>query len=308
MIRLSIQARQGLSRLTLPVLLALSCGLMVLGQADRPAAAWLRAAAADRVAPLYAVLQRPIDRVRGFWIELGAVAEIGAENRRLRAENDELRRWYAVAMALSAENQALKANLHWLPDPARRFVTARAIADIGGIYGRAVLLGAGTDQGLRKDQVALDADGLVGRVTELGARSARVLLITDLASRVPVTLDGSHASAMLVGSNAPMPRLMYYPDGVHPEEGERVVTSSEADAYPAGLPVGVVHYLSPREPVVLPAARLDHVDLLRIFDYGLSAIAPPDARGHVRPGVGRPRSRALPVLPSSATPPAIGRG
>ena len=301
MIRLSIHTRQGVSRLTLPLLVVLSCGLMVLSRTDPPLAARLRAAIADRVAPVYGMLRRPLEAVGRVSTEVRASADLAGENRRLRAENDELRRWYGVAIALSAENRALKANLHWLPDPAPHFVTARAVADTGGIYGRAVLLAAGTDQGLRKDEVAVDADGLVGRVTELGARSARVLLITDLASHVPVTLDGSHASAMLVGSNALMPRLMYYPEGIHPEEGERVVTSSEADAYPAGLPVGTVHYLSPHEPVVLPAARLDHVDLLRIFDYGLSGIAPPEAPGHVRPG-GRPSPRAVPA--SSA----IGRG
>ena len=302
MIRLSIQARQGLSRLSLPLLLALSCGLLVLSQVDRPATAWLRAAAADRVAPLYALLHRPIEAMGGLSTEWRAALDLAGENRRLRAENAELRRWYGVAMALSAENRTLKANLHWLPDPVPHFVTAHAVADTGGIYGRAVLLAAGTDQGLRKDEVALDADGLVGRVTELGTRSARVLLITDPASRVPVTLDSSHASAMLVGSDAPMPRLMYYPEGVHPEEGERVVTSSEADAYPAGLPVGIVHYLSPHEPVVLPAARLGQVDVLRVFDYGRSVAPPPEARGRVRPG-GRPAPRGIAV-----PPPAIGRG
>lgn len=306
MIRLSIQLRQGLSRLTLPLLFALSCGLMVLAQVDRPLAAWLRAAMADRVAPVYAMLHRPIEMVRGLSTELHGVADIAAENRRLRIENGELRRWYGAAIALSAENQALKANLHWLPDPVPHFVTARAVADTGGIYGRAVLLAAGTGQGLRKGEVAVDAEGLVGRVTELGVRSARVLLITDLASHVPVTLDGSHASAMLVGSNTLTPRLMYYPDGIQPEEGERVVTSSEADAYPAGLPVGIVHYLSPHEPVVLPSARLGHVDLLRIFDYGLSAIVPPEVPGHVRPG-GRLPPRGGPPSPPVA-PPAIGRG
>jgi rod shape-determining protein MreC len=299
MIHLSIQTRQALSRLTLPMLIGLSCGLIVLAQADPPLAARARAALSDRLAPVYALLDRPVEVMRGLRGQVLGLADLAGENRRLRAENHELRRWYEVATALAAENQALKANLRWLPDPAPQFVTARAVADAGGIYGRAVLLAAGAAQGLRKGEIAVDADGLVGRITEIGARSARVLLITDVTSRVPVTLDGSHAAAILVGSNASAPRLMYYPDEIHPAEGERVVTSSEANAYPAGLPVGIVHYLSPREPVIVPAAHLDHVDMLRIFDYGLSAITPPEAPGHVMPGRGpRPASPA----------PAIGRG
>ncbi len=108
---------------------------------------------------------------------------------RLHEENDRLRQWQAVAMALDAENTALKGNLHWIPDPAPSYVTARVVADAGGVYARAVLLSTGPNHMVTKGQIALDERGLVGRVTEVGMRSARVLLITDINSRIPVTLE-----------------------------------------------------------------------------------------------------------------------
>ena len=82
----------------------------------------------------------------------------------------------------------LKAQLHWLPEPTGTYVTARVVADAGGVYARAVLLSAGPNHSIVKGQVALDERGLVGRVTEVGARSVRILLITDLNSRIPVVL------------------------------------------------------------------------------------------------------------------------
>ena len=59
------------------------------------------------------------------------------------SENERLRRWQSVALALDAENQRLKANLHWIPDPAPSYVTARVVADAGGVYAKAVLLSVG---------------------------------------------------------------------------------------------------------------------------------------------------------------------
>ena len=47
-----------------------------------------------------------------------------------------------MALALDAENTALKANLRWIPDPTPSYVTARVVADAGGVYARAVLLSA----------------------------------------------------------------------------------------------------------------------------------------------------------------------
>ncbi|MEJ1977432.1 MAG: rod shape-determining protein MreC [Acetobacteraceae bacterium] len=155
-------------------------------------------------------------------------------------------------------------------------MTARVVADAGGVYARAVLLSTGPNRVVTKGQIALDERGLVGRVTEVGTRSARVLLITDINSRIPITLESSRARAMLVGTNNARPRLMFWPEGATPVEGDRVVTSAEANAFPSGLPVGVVHYTASNVPEVEPYARLDRLDMVRIFDYGLTGVQPPE--------------------------------
>jgi len=290
MIRLSIQARQAIARLTLPVLIVLSLGLILLGRASPWMPERARTALSDVLAPLYAALDVPLAAVRSAAADCRDFFTLRAENETLRAENDRLRQWYDVAMALDAENAELKANLHWVPDPALSFVTARVVADAGGVYARSVLLSVGPNHAVQKGQIALDARGLVGRVTEVGARSARVLLITDMNSRIPVTLETSRARAILVGGNAPYPKLMYLPEGTHPAEGERVVTSAEAGAFPAGLPVGTVHYASNGTPELDPAANLERLELVRVFKYGLGGIVPPEAPG---------RAPVTSALPSS---------
>lgn len=306
--RLSIQLRQALARLTLPLLIALGCVVMLLGQADRQLAERARVAVSDAVAPLYLLLARPIDDLRGIGREARSLVGVARENERLRAENMRLRRWYDVAVALEAENATLKANLNWMPEAAPTFVTARAVADASQFYARSILLAVPPGHALSRDMVALDAAGLVGRVTEVGIRSARVMLITDMTSRVPVTLEGSHADAIMAGTNAAAPRLMDFPEDIHPEEGERVVTSNVTRAFPAGLPVGTVHYIAPNTVVVEPFARLDHVEVVRLFDYGMAAITPPEAPGRVVPqgrGQAGPRARPdAPIVPSG--PAAIG--
>jgi rod shape-determining protein MreC len=277
LIRLSIPVRQALSRLTLPVLIAVAFGVMLLGRADAGLTERARMALADALAPIFGVVSEPIATIHAAVADASGLMSLREENIRLREENDRLRQWQAVAMALDAENTTLKANLNWIPDPAPSYVTARVVADAGGVYARAVLLSMGPNRAVTKGQIALDERGLVGRVTEIGLRSARVLLITDMNSRIPVTLEGSRARAMLVGTNNARPRLMFWPEGSMPVEGERVVTSAEANAFPSGLPIGVVHYTPSNVPEVEPFARLDRLEVVRIFDYGLTGVQPPES-------------------------------
>ena len=170
----------------------------------------------------------PLSEVMGLW------EPAREDNARLRDENDRLRRWQSVALTLDSENQRLKAALRWIPDPEASYVTARVVADAGGVYAKAVLLSVGPNHGLRKGQIALDERGLVGRITEVGSRTARVLLITDMNSRVPVILEGSRSRAILAGTNNPRPRLLYWSEGTVPKEGERIVSSAPVpSAFPS---------------------------------------------------------------------------
>lgn len=277
MIRLSIPARQALSRLTLPVFVAAGCGLMLLGKADSQLAERVRMRLDDLLAPIYGVLAGPISAAHEGLSNGRHLFSLVGDNARLREENERLRKWRDVALALEAENTALRANLRWIPDAAPSFVTARVVADAGGVYARSVLIALGPNHSVTRGEIALDDRGLVGRVTEVGARSARVLLLTDMNSRVPVTLESSRARAILVGTNTDRLRLLYYPQDTPPKEGERVVTSAEAHAFPANLPVGTVHY--PKQgnvPEVIPAARLDRVEIVRLFDYGLHGVLAPE--------------------------------
>ena len=95
-------------------------------------------------------------------------------------------------------------------------------------------------------------------------------------------METSRAHAILVGTNGQRPRLQYWPEGIVPQENERIVTSAEANAFPANLPIGTVHYTASGAPEVEPAAMLQKLEIVRIFDYGLTGVTPPE-----RPTPGR---------------------
>lgn len=249
-----------------------AAGLLVLGKADPAMMERTRAAIADSVAPLLAVLARPAaaftETIEGArrWIQLHD------ENARLREESDRLRQWQAVALRLEAENEALRQLLAFVPDPEARFISARVVADSGGAFANSVLVFAGARAGIGIGDAAMTGDGLAGRVVSVAAHSARILLITDLNSRIPVMIMPSRSRAILAGDNSERPRLVHMAADNLVEPGERVVTSGDAGAFPAGLPVGVVTSVEDHLIRIKPAVARGRLNSVRIVDFGLGGI------------------------------------
>jgi rod shape-determining protein MreC len=274
MIWLSPQTRAAVQRTMLPILVLLSAAIVVLGKADQLLFDSVRTAVTDTVAPVLEAFSRPLAAAGSVIDNVQMLVNTYQENARLESENARLLQWQQAALNLSADNQQLRGLLKAVPENSVSYVTARVIANSGGAYVRTILINAGAEDRVARGQAAITGEGLVGRLTEVGNRAARVLLITDLNSRIPVMIEGSHVNAVLAGDNSERPRLMYLqsPDAV--KVGDRVVTSGEGGIFPPGLPVGVVTAIDAGGPRIEPYVELSQVGYLLVVDYGLSRSLP----------------------------------
>jgi rod shape-determining protein MreC len=289
-IRLSSPLRAAVQRILLPVLVLLSVTMIVLGKVDQVVFEPLRISFADATAPTLNALSRPIAAAGNLINQAYALANLYQKNARLEEENIRLLHWQQAALTLASENAQLRGLLKLVPEPAISFVTARVIANSGGAYVRNLMVNAGSDAGVARGQAAITGAGLVGRVAEVGTRAARILLITDLNSHVPVIVERSRQRAILSGDNSERPLLRYLdPDGAV-KIGDRIVTSGEGGVFPPGLPVGVIAAIGGEAPRVEPHVALSRVEYMRIVDYGLAGGLPKP----VRPGTPRGGGRGMP--------------
>jgi rod shape-determining protein MreC len=265
-------AKAWLHRFTFVLLFGASLALMVLGKSESPLVERARLAVSDAIAPIMDGLSRPLASIRHAYDNTREFLDLREENAMLREQQARLLQWQSVARQLAAENRALKDLLKFAPDRAASYVTARVVADNGGAFVRSVLVAAGARDGLRKGDAAVTGEGLVGRVAEVGERSARVLLLTDINSRIPVVIERSRDQGILAGDNSDNPRLLYLSHGSQLVPGDRVVTSAAGGAFPPGLPVGIVKSTDTGGAVVELFVDWDHMEYLRLLDYRLSGV------------------------------------
>ena len=271
-LRLATPVKAWTQRFALLLLLSAAVALMVLGKSESQGLERVRMALSDAVAPVLGVLSQPVsafnDAVEGFhqWLS------VGAENAVLREQNTRLEHWQTVARRLEAENRALRQLLQVAPDPGLSFVTARVIGDQGGAFVRSVLVNAGAEQGIARGQAAMTGEGLVGRVAETGQNAARVILVTDINSRIPVLVGEGRDRAVLAGDNTSQPVLLYLGRRHKVKPGDRVVTSGHGGVFPPDLPIGAVTADGDGGMRVLPFVDWSHLEFLRIADFEMPGI------------------------------------
>ena len=272
--RLALPVKGWMQRFAFALLVSASIGILLLGRVDSQFVERLRTGVTDGMAPILQAMSQPTATAAAIVGDIRAMADLYGENERLRGTNERLLQWQAVARGLEQENLAFRDLLNLVDDPRPAFITARVIGDAGGAFVRTVLLNAGTDDGVRVGQAAVNAEGLVGRVVEAGRRSARILLLTDLNSRVPVVLELTRVPAILAGDNSDNPRLAFTPVNALFEPGERLVTSGHGGMLPPGLPVGEVVSTASGVARIRPYVNFSALEYLRVLDFPLPGVLP----------------------------------
>ena len=259
--------KQWFHRGSVALLLTAAIALMVMSKAGNPAVTRLRTHITDIMIPLLAAAASPMDAMHNTGQWLGSLVYMHSENIALRNERIELLKWQQNAKALSVENEALRELLHVVAGSKSSFITARIVADIGGPYIHSALISSGAEDGVSKDQAVINQNGLIGRVVEVGRSSARVLLINDINSRVPVIIENTGEKSIMVGKNHQTPELAYLTADSKVKTGDRVITSGDGGIFPGGIPVGIVEMNDENEMVVRPFTNPSQTYYVSVVNY-----------------------------------------
>lgn len=269
--------RAAAQRVVVPFLVILSMMFILLGKADILLFDRIRVAIGDAVAPVLQVIEQPVTSVASGMHKVEGMFSVYGDNERLREENARLLQWQEVARRLEAENAELRALTKFKPESASHLISAQVIANSGGAFARNVLVNVGERDGVARGQAAATGEGLVGRVSEVGDRAARVLLLTDLNSHIPVMLEASRDRAVMAGDNSDQPRLLYLPANVAAKVGDRIVTAGSGGVFPPGLPVGVVAAVEGGIVRIEPYADLAKLEYVQVVDFGIGGMLPQNA-------------------------------
>ncbi|MDE2182749.1 MAG: hypothetical protein KGJ78_06980 [Alphaproteobacteria bacterium] len=313
-------SRRGNAHLPLIIVAALAVALILVGKAQSALFDRARASIIDWMRPALVASRAPMEALNNWVSSIGEIFVVYQENLKLKEENARLRQWRNTAVVLDDRLKRYQLLLHAVPDPALTTVVAKVIGRASQPFLQTMILDAGKSNNVKPGQAVVDARGMIGRIFLTGQRTSWVILLTDLNSRIPISITPDSAQAIMTGDNSPEPLIEALPPNAQIKPGDQVVSSGDGDILPAGLPIGVVVREGDALRVALFADPSSAQDV-QILDFKRPPEHPPAASpsdlpvtaAGLPPAAAEPQMNVLPppqLLPQikkpapSATPPA----
>jgi rod shape-determining protein MreC len=279
---LRLARNRGGAPVSLAVCAVLAVTLVLLGRVQPTLFDRARAYASDRAAPVLETVREPLGKA-GAWLGgLADVFNVYQENLRLKEANTRLRQWQSAALTLEQRLKRYRLLLNAVPDPELGNVTAHVIGRATRPFFNTMILDGGRRQHVKPGEAVVDDRGMIGRIFLAGDHTSWVILLTDLNSRIPVSIEPGNVQAIMAGDNSTAPILEVSGQGVHLRAGQQIVTSGDGALLPAGLSVGKVFWDGSDFRAGL-YADAGHSDDVRVLDLKLPAEQLPSVSVHDLP-------------------------
>jgi len=158
----------------------------------------------------------------------------------VKKENEELKNNITETAFLELENTQLRKLIEEQVASKNNFISSRIILDKKGPYLNSFIINVGGNKKIKNGMSVLDGKNFIGRIVDINFFSSRVLLITDLNSKIPVIIEPSAHHAILSGRGKNKPILEYLPEKHRIQNGDKVYTSGKDGIFSPGIPIGEV--------------------------------------------------------------------
>ena len=161
--------------------------------------------------------------------------------KQLKEENLRLKNQAYDPNFLIFENKQLRQLLDDQITSSTNLVSSRVMLDKQSPYLNSFVINSGSNRKIKNGLAVLDGKNFIGRIVDVNFFSSRVLLVTDLNSKIPVIIEPSGYHAILSGIGKSEPILEFLPENHTVQFGNKVYTSGKEGIFSPGIPIGEVN-------------------------------------------------------------------
>ena len=240
--RSALLAKGSKQRFSLFVLVILSILLIFIETIDTKPLNYLRSFIKDTIYRGSLVISTPSKSFSNFSGYIKEHMNLYSNYIELKKENNELRNDITKSEFLELENTQLRKLIEEQVASPSNLVSARVMLDKTSPYLNSFIINTGSNKNVKNGMAVLDGKNFIGRIVDVNFFSSRVLLVSDLNSRIPVIVEPSASHAILNGRGKNEPTLEYLPENHNVQDGDKVYTSGKEGIFTSGIPIGEVKF------------------------------------------------------------------
>ncbi len=227
-------------RFSLVALILFSVVLIVLSRINFPAINYLKIGLNEVVYRVSFIVSLPEQQINRSLIVIN-------NHLNLYNDHDQLKEKFKSLRGKELDNEYLKFENERLRKLIDEYVintdelVAKVLLDKGSPFLRSIILNKGSKDKIRIGMAVLDGPYLVGKVVEVNYATSRVLLISDLNSKIPVILEPGDIQSIMSGSGKNNGQIQYFKTENMLNEKKIVFTSGSGAIFKSGIPIGEIN-------------------------------------------------------------------
>ena len=169
---------------------------------------------------------------------------------------------------IRSENKMLKSKIEDIVDISTE-ILAKVLVDKQSPFLKSIIVNRGSKDKVKLGMAVLDGEFLIGKVVEVNYLTSRVLLLSDLNSKVPVSVEPNNTQSILTGTGERFGKLQYMQlENFELNNGDQIYTSGSGGIFKSGIPIGEINIIDDsKESYVLFHSNFSQLKLVKIILY-----------------------------------------
>jgi len=225
-------------RFSLFILIIISALLLFLESIETKPLNFLRSVIKDSIYRGSVIVSSPIKGVGALFENTKKHVTLYGNYEKLKKENEELKSKVFNSEFLTLENNQLKEIIGEQIDSDSNYIASRVMLDKQSVYLNSFILNSGSNKDIKKGLAVLDGKNFIGRIVDVNYFSSRVLLVTDLNSKIAIISEPSGDHGILTGHGKNDPTIEYLSKNHKINNGDKIYTSGKEGIFSPGMAIG----------------------------------------------------------------------
>ena len=224
-------------RFSLIALILFSIFIIVLGKYNFKGVNFLKLSIKEIVYRTTFIVSVPENFVISSYQTINDHFSLYSNYKNLKKDYESLKATKLNADFLKSENEALKSKIDDVSTQSSELL-AKVIIDKKSPFLRSVIVNRGSKDNVILGMAVLDGEFLVGKVVEVNYSTSRVLLLSDINSKIPVSIEPNGVQSILSGSGSSYGEIQYIKEDYELENDSEIFTSGSGGIFRSGIPIG----------------------------------------------------------------------